>query len=80
MWTHRVVAFGEVGKIGRSDLKEFQQGLFRENNNFVEEWGPAYAGRFKAFWRVQKTFLLSKFMTSSQMIRSHFKKRMINLW
>ena len=51
MWTHRVVAFGEVGKIGRSDLKEFQQGLFLEKiNNFVEEWGPAYAGRFKSFF------------------------------
>ena len=36
MWTHRVVAFGEVGKIGRSDLKEFQQGLFLEKiNNFL---------------------------------------------
>ena len=37
MWTHRVVAFGEVGKIGRTDLKEFQQDLFLEKiNNFVE--------------------------------------------
>ena len=50
MWTHRVVAFGEVGKIGRTDLKEFQQDLFLEKiNNFVEEWGPAYAGRFLSF-------------------------------
>ena len=50
MWTHRGVAFGEVGKIGRTDLKEFQQDLFLEKlNNFVEEWGPAYAGRFLSF-------------------------------
>ena len=42
-WTHRVVAFGEVGKIGRTDLKEFQRDLFLEElNNYVEEWGPAY--------------------------------------
>ncbi len=49
-WTHRVVAFGEVGKIGRNDLKEFQQSLFLEKlNNFVEEWGPSYAGRFLSY-------------------------------
>tara|TARA_B100001057_G_C22794576_1_gene929060 strand:- start:950 stop:1693 length:744 start_codon:yes stop_codon:yes gene_type:complete len=49
-WTHRVVAFGEVGKLGRSDLKEFQQGLFLEKlNNYVEEWGPSYAGRFLSY-------------------------------
>ena len=50
VWTHRVVAFGEVGKIGRSDLKEFQQELFLERlNNYVEEWGPSYAGRFLSY-------------------------------
>ena len=50
VWTHRVVAFGEVGKIGRSDLKEFQQQLFLERlNNYVEEWGPSYAGRFLSY-------------------------------
>ena len=49
-WSHRVVAFGEVGKIGRTDLKEFQQGLFLEKlNNYVEEWGPSYAGRFLSY-------------------------------
>lgn len=49
-WTHRVVAFGEVGKIGRTDLKEFQRDLFLEElNNYVEEWGPAYAGRFLSY-------------------------------
>ena len=49
-WTHRVVSFGEVGKIGRTDLKEFQQGLFLEQlNNLVEEWGPSYAGRFLSY-------------------------------
>ncbi len=49
-WTHRVVAFGEVGKIGRTDLKEFQQGFFLEKlNNYVEEWGPSYAGRFLSY-------------------------------
>ena len=49
-WTHRVVAFGEVGKIGRNDLKEFQQSLFLEKlNNFVEDWGPSYAGRFLSY-------------------------------
>ena len=50
MWSHRVVAFGELGKLGRNDLKEYQQGLFLEKlNNFVEEWGPSYAGRFLSF-------------------------------
>ena len=50
IWTHRVVAFGEVGKIGRSDLQEFQQELFLERlNNYVEEWGPSYAGRFLSY-------------------------------
>ena len=49
-WTHRVVAFGEVGKIGRTDLKDFQQDLFLEQiNNFVEDWGPSYAGRFLSY-------------------------------
>ena len=38
MWTHRVVAFGEVGKI-TEQIYEFQQDLFLEKiNNFVEEW------------------------------------------
>ncbi|OUU46994.1 MAG: hypothetical protein CBC28_08245 [Flavobacteriaceae bacterium TMED68] len=49
-WTHRVVAFGEVGKIGRTDLKDFQQDLFLEQiDNFVEDWGPSYAGRFLSY-------------------------------
>tara|TARA_B100000989_G_C19515812_1_gene461561 strand:+ start:1049 stop:1414 length:366 start_codon:yes stop_codon:yes gene_type:complete len=39
-WKHSVVSFGEVVKIGRTDLKEFQQGLFLEQlYNLVEEWG-----------------------------------------
>tara|TARA_B100000886_G_scaffold177433_1_gene121611 strand:+ start:638 stop:829 length:192 start_codon:yes stop_codon:yes gene_type:complete len=37
-WTHRVFSFGEVGKIGRTDFKEFQRGLLLEQlNNLVEE-------------------------------------------
>ncbi len=50
VWTHRVVAFGELGKLGRNDLKEYQQDLFLEKlNNYVEEWGPSYAGRFLSY-------------------------------
>ena len=39
MWTHRVVAFGEVGKIGRTDLKEFQQELFLEKSTILLKSG-----------------------------------------
>ena len=50
LWTHRVVVFGELGKLGRNDLKEYQQSLFIEKlNNYVEEWGPSYAGRFLSY-------------------------------
>ena len=69
MWTHRVVAFGEVGKIGRSDLKEFQQGLFLEKiNNFVEEWELTMQEDLKAFLEGFKRLSLSKFMMISSQI------------
>jgi hypothetical protein len=48
-WSHRIILFGEVGKIGRvdGDIEDSEWGLFQEKlNNFIEEWGPSYAGRF----------------------------------
>ena len=48
-WSHRVILFGEVGKIGRvdGDVTDTEWALFQEKfNNLVEEWGTSYAGRF----------------------------------
>ena len=48
-YSHRVILFGEVGKIGRveGDTQEFEWELFIEKlNHFIEEWGTSYAGRF----------------------------------
>ncbi|MAJ50521.1 MAG: hypothetical protein CMB82_02770 [Flammeovirgaceae bacterium] len=48
-WSHRVILFGEVGKIGREegDEKEFEWELFIQKlNHFIEEWGTSAAGRF----------------------------------
>lgn len=48
-YTHRVILFGEVGKIGREegDVKEFEWELFIQKlNHFIEEWGSSCAGRF----------------------------------
>ena len=63
-WTHRFVFFGKVGKIGGTDLKEFQKGLFLEKlNNLVEKWGSSYAGRFLSYVGSQTTgFAFLKFI------------------
>ena len=48
-WSHRIILFGEVDKIGRVDgeVEEYEWQLFQEKlNNLVEEWGTSYAGRF----------------------------------
>ena len=48
-WSHRVILFGEIGKIGRveGDVEDYEWGLFAEQlNNYVDEWGTSYAGRF----------------------------------
>ena len=48
-WSHRIILFGEVGKIGRveGDLKEFEWDLFRAKlDRFILEWGTSEAGRF----------------------------------
>jgi len=48
-WSHRVILFGEVGKIGRveGDQTDLEWELYLEKlNDFVEEWGTSYAGRF----------------------------------
>ena len=49
LWSHRIILFGEVGKIGRvdGDIEDSEWGLFQEKlDNLVEEWGTSYAGRF----------------------------------
>ena len=46
--THRVVAFGELGKFGVADGQKTSQDWeqFRTNRNkFIEENGPSYSGR-----------------------------------
>ena len=48
-WSHRVILFGEIGKIGRveGDVEKYEWDLFAERmNNYVDEWGTSYAGRF----------------------------------
>ena len=48
-WSHRVILFGDVGKIGRveGDQNDPEWELFFEKlNHFIEEWGTSYAGRF----------------------------------
>jgi hypothetical protein len=48
-WSHRIILFGEVGKIGRvdGDIEDSEWGLFQEKlDNLVKEWGTSYAGRF----------------------------------
>jgi len=48
-YTHRVILFGEVGKIGRveEDQNEMRGALFFQKlNHFIEEWGSSCAGRF----------------------------------
>ena len=69
-WTHRVDSFGGVGKIGRTDLKKFQQGLLlKQLNNLVEEWGHSYAGRFLSYVGGHlRIFLLFKFIIYLQKI------------
>ena len=44
-----MILFGEVGKIGRveGDQNDLEWELYLEKlNDFVEEWGTSYAGRF----------------------------------
>ena len=51
-WSHRVIVFGEIGKIGREegDVDENEWSLFLERfNNHVEEWGTSAAGRFSSY-------------------------------
>ena len=51
-WSHRIILFGEVGKIGRvdGDQEKDEQSYFRRKmNDYVEEWGPSSAGRFLSF-------------------------------
>ena len=51
--THRIIFFGQVGNRGRAegDLKEFESALFRQRvNDYVDEWGPSYAGRFISYF------------------------------
>ena len=48
-WSHRIILFGEVGKLGRvdGDADATEWLLFQQKlNHFIEEWGTSYAGRF----------------------------------
>ena len=51
-WSHRIILFGEIGKIGRveGDQEKYERSYFRKKiNDYVDEWGPSAAGRFLGF-------------------------------
>ncbi|MGB2404623.1 MAG: hypothetical protein ACPIA1_04720 [Flavobacteriaceae bacterium] len=51
-YTHRIVFFGELGKLGRveGDTEKFEGSLFWERvDEYVEEWGISSSGRFLSY-------------------------------